>query len=213
MTTARENSLVGCHHCNLIVAVGPDDIGLAPKIMCPRCSSVLHQRKPNSIARSWALLIAAVILYIPANTIPIMTVTSFGEGSPDTIMSGVIHLLEADQIPIAALVFFASIVVPIFKIVMISMILISVQFKSGWRAKDRTLIYRLMEVVGRWSMIDIFMISILVGLVKLGNIATIEVGFGAVAFAAVVVLTMFSATYFDPRLIWDHAQSNELMED
>ena len=206
MPTARDNSLVGCHHCNLIVKFDSDQYH---DEHCPRCRAILHQRKPNSIGRSWACLIAAVILYIPANTFPIMTVISFGQGTPDTIISGVIHLIEANQLPIAALVFFASIVIPIFKIILIALILISVHFKSSWRTRDRTLIYRLTEAVGRWSMLDIFMISILVGLVKLGNIASVEAGFGAVAFAAVVVLTMFSAMFFDPRLIWDHAEENQ----
>ena len=158
------------------------------------------------MARAWAFLIAAVILYIPANIFPIMTVISFGQGAPDTIFSGVVHLIEAGQWSIAAIVFFASIFVPVLKIFVITFLLISVQFKSMWRPRDRTLMYRITELVGRWSMIDIFMISILIGLVKLDAIATIEAGAGATAFAAVVVLTMFSAMNFDPRQIWDHAQ-------
>jgi paraquat-inducible protein A len=179
-------------------------------LSCPRCGALLHQRKSDSISRTWAFLIAAFILYIPANLYPIMTVISFGRGAPDTIISGVIHLIEADQWPIAALVFFASIFVPILKLLVLAFLAISVQLKSKWRPRDRTVIYRFTEVVGRWSMIDIFMISILVALVKLGAIATIEAGIGATAFAAVVVLTMFAAMAFDPRLIWDNAeQENE----
>ena len=132
-----------------------------------------------------------------------MTVISFGRGTPDTILSGVIHLIEAGQLPIAALVFFASIAVPVLKLFGLSYLLLSVQFKSIWRPRDRTLLYRVIEAVGRWSMIDIFMISILVTLVKLGSIATIEPGAGATSFAAVVILTMFSSMSFDPRLMWD----------
>ncbi len=146
------------------------------------------------------------MLYFPANIYPIMTVISFGRGAPDTILSGVIHLIEANQWPIAALVFFASIFVPVLKILILGFLLISVQLKSNWRPRDRTVLYRFTETVGRWSMLDIFMISILVALVKLDAIATIEAGPGAISFAAVVILTMLAAMAFDPRLIWDNAE-------
>jgi len=203
----NEDVLVNCHHCDLLISF--DEFHHHTHAYCPRCDSKLHRRIPNSLARSWAFLIAAAVLYIPANVFPVMTVISFGQGSPDTIMSGVVHLAEADQWPIAILVFVASIFVPILKILLITFLLISVQFKSYWRPKDRTVMYRLTELVGRWSMIDIFMISILIGLVKLGAIATIEAGIGATAFAAVVVLTMFSANYFDSRLIWDNIETRD----
>jgi len=152
---------------------------------------------------------AAIVFYIPANTYPIMTVIMFGSGSPDTILSGVVHLAQAGEWPIALLVFFASIFVPILKILVLAFLLLSVQFKWRWRPKERTVLYRITETVGRWSMIDIFMISILVGLVKLGQIATIEAGPGATAFALVVVLTMFAAMCFDPRLIWDVMEAED----
>jgi paraquat-inducible protein A len=148
-------------------------------------------------------MLAALILYIPANILPVMTVISMGEGDPDTIMSGVILLLEHGMWPIALLVFFASITVPVTKLIVIIYLLLSVQYKSKWRPRDRTMLYRVTEAIGRWSMIDIFMISILVALVKLEAIATIEPGAGATSFAAVVILTMFAAMSFDPRLIWD----------
>ncbi len=199
-------SLGGCHACGHVMPhAHPHWIGGA----CPRCAAALHHRKPDSISRAWALLIAAAILYIPANIYPIMTVISFGQGAPDTIISGVIHLIEANQWPIAILVFFASIFVPMLKISVITYLLISIQMGSTWRPRQRTLAYRLTEVVGRWSMIDIFMISILVALVKLDAVATIEAGPGAVAFAAVVILTMLSAMCFDPRLIWDAVERDD----
>ncbi len=199
--TAIEAGLVSCHACDLLLPV--DRLEVERHAACPRCGAHLHRRKPESISRAWALLIAGAILYVPANVYPIMTVISFGRGAPDTIMSGVIHLIEADQIPIALLVFFASIAVPALKFVGIAFLLVSIQLKWKWRPRDRTVLYRIMEAAGRWSMIDIFMISILVALVKLGSIATIEPGVGATSFAAVVVLTMFSAMSFDPRLMWD----------
>jgi paraquat-inducible protein A len=205
--TAAKAGLVSCHACDLLVHQKSLARDLHPA--CPRCGTSMHQRKPDSLNRTWALLIAAAILYIPANVYPIMTVISFGKGTPDTIYSGVVHLIEAEQLPIAALVFFASIAVPVLKLVGLSYLLLSIQFKSIWRPRDRTVLYRVIEAVGRWSMIDIFMISILVALVKLGNIATIEPGAGATSFAAVVILTMLSSMSFDPRLMWDALQDKD----
>ena len=199
--TAAQAGLVGCHACDMLVPA--DRLAANRHADCPRCGAHLHRRKPDSVARAWAYLIAGAILYLPANLFPIMTVISFGRGAPDTIISGIIHLIEADQLPIAALIFFASIAVPVMKLLGISFLLLSVQFKWTWRPRDRAVFYRITEALGRWSMIDIFMISILVALVKLGSIATIEPGVGATSFAAVVVLTMFAAMSFDPRLIWD----------
>ena len=199
--TAARAGLLSCHACDLLVH--QESFKGKPHSACPRCGTSMHQRKPDSLNRTWALLIAAAVLYIPANVYPIMTVISFGRGTPDTILSGVTHLIEAGQLPIAALIFFASIAVPVLKLFGLSYLLLSVQFKSIWRPRDRTLLYRVIEAVGRWSMIDIFMISILVTLVKLGSIATIEPGAGATSFAAVVILTMFSSMSFDPRLMWD----------
>ncbi len=198
-------ALVGCHTCGLLVR--ESTAGEHRHARCRRCGSVLHHRKPDSLNRAWAFLIAALILYFPANYFPIMTVIRFGRGAPDTILSGVIHLLEAGEYPIAAIVFFASVFVPILKIAVLAFLLLSVQFGWQWRPRDRTVMYRVTEGIERWSMIDIFMISILVGLVKLGAVATVEAGIGATSFAGVVVLTMIAAMCFDPRLIWDKQES------
>ena len=199
--TAAAASLVQCHACGLLSRMRPLARGYHP--ICPRCRARLHQRKPNNIARTQAFLLAALIFYIPANILPVMTVIRFGTGEPDTILSGVQQLIAGGMWPLALLVFFASITVPVLKLVVLFYLLISVNRKSRWRPKDRTILYRITETVGRWSMIDIFMISILVALVKLGSIATIEPDIGAACFAAVVVLTMCAAMSFDPRLIWD----------
>ncbi len=198
-------ALVGCHACNLVSRWRRPPKG--GHLHCPRCGAAMHRRKTNSIARTWALVLTATILYIPANTFPIMTVISFGKGAPDTILSGVVHLIEGGMWPLALLVFFASITVPVLKLLGLIYLLISVQRKSQWRPEDRTRLYRVTEAVGRWSMIDIFMISILVALVKLGSIATIEPGVGATSFAAVVIVTMIAAMTFDPRLIWDNMET------
>lgn len=176
---------------------------------CPRCGTRLHQRKPNSIARTWALVIAATVLYLPANIYPVMTVVSLGSGAPSTILGGVQELLHAGMWPLALVVFFASVTVPVLKLVCLVLLLVTTQSGSTWRFRDRTRIYRLVEGVGRWSMIDIFMLSMLIGLVRLGRIATIEPGVGAVSFAAVVILTMLAANTFDPRLMWDTRQPSD----
>ncbi|MBH3414737.1 MULTISPECIES: paraquat-inducible protein A [Pseudomonas] len=176
---------------------------------CTRCGAVVHARRPNSIIRTWALLITASILYIPANLLPIMTVKSLGQGSGDTIMSGVITLLKHGMVPIAAVVFIASILVPTFKLVGIALLLYSVQRRQPLSARQRILMYRFIEFIGRWSMLDIFVIAILVAVVNFGRIASVEANLGAVAFATVVILTMLAALTFDPRLIWDNTESDD----
>ena len=199
--TAAQASLISCHACHQLSKMPP--ALTHGEAICPRCEAPIHLRKPNSISRTWALLIAAYILYIPANLLPVMTVISFGKGEADTILSGVKELIHAGMVPIALLVFFASITVPVLKLLTLTFLVLSVQYKSQWRPRERTKLYRITELVGRWSMIDIFMISILIALVKLQAVATIEPGPGAISFAAVVIITMFAAMSFDPRLIWD----------
>jgi paraquat-inducible protein A len=200
MTAARAGFFI-CHGCRLAVRSVPVPPGAHAR--CPRCGAVLHRRKPHSLARTWALMLTAYILYIPANVLPVMSVVMSGRGEPDTILSGVKALIEGGMWPLAAVVFFASITVPVLKLLALTYLLISVQRKSHWRPRERTVLYRLTEGIGRWSMIDVFVISILVALVKLGALATIEAGAGALAFSGVVVFTMFAAMSFDPRLIWD----------
>jgi paraquat-inducible protein A len=197
-------NLIACHACSQLVRA--EALQHTEHATCPRCGAALHRRKPESIARTWALMIAATILYIPANLLPVMTVISLGSGEADTILSGVKALIAAGMWPVALLVFFASITVPVLKIVGLVYLLVSTQRGSTARRRDRTRMYRVIEAVGRWSMVDIFMIAILVGLVSLGELATIEPGIGAVAFAAVVILTMLASHAFDPRLIWDAAE-------
>lgn len=172
---------------------------------CPRCGSHLHSRKPNGIARCWALVLAAAILYIPANAYPVMTVVQMGAGEPSTILGGVEELLASKMYPLAALVFVASIMVPMLKLVGLAILLLMTQFGRRERLHDRGRLYRIVSVIGRWSMIDIFMESILVALVHFGALVTIEPGVGAVAFAGVVILTIFAAESFDPRMMWDAA--------
>lgn len=176
---------------------------------CRRCGSQLHARKPNSLMRTWALLLTATVLYIPANVLDIMTINLFGNPAPSTIMGGVIELVHADMLPIAFVVFVASIVVPTFKLVGITMLLYSIQRHQRLSPRQRILMYRFIEWIGRWSMLDIFVIAILVALVNFGNVTTIEAGPAAAAFCAVVILTMLAALTFDPRLIWDNTQTED----
>jgi paraquat-inducible protein A len=195
---ARIEAAVGCETCGL-VSLPPADG------RCPRCGSHLHRRRPNSVVRTWALVIAAAILYIPANYYPVLSVVQLGAGQPSTILGGVEELIKANQYPLAALVFFASILVPVLKLVGLSIMLAATQLgRAGW-LRDRTRLYHIVRFIGRWSMIDIFMESLLGALVAFGAVITIEPGMGALAFCAVVVLTMFAAETFDPRLMWDTA--------
>jgi paraquat-inducible protein A len=191
---------LGCESCGLV------SFGVPKGGKCPRCGSALHARKPNSVSRTWALVIAAAILYVPANVYPVLTVVQLGAGAPSTILGGVRELISARQYPLAALVFFASIAVPMLKLVGLSVMLIATQTgRAGW-LRDRTRLYHVVRWIGRWSMIDIFMESLLGALVRFGSVITIEPGVGALAFCAVVVLTMIAAETFDPRLMWDAAR-------
>jgi paraquat-inducible protein A len=209
--TAKRAGYQACHSCRLLTRLNPESPHECSH--CPRCGGSLHLRKPDSLTRTWALTLTAYILYIPANLLPIMTVVMSGRGEPDTILSGVSELIVGGMWPLALLVFFASITVPVLKLLALTGLLLSVQFKSHWRPRERTILYRLTEVIGRWSMIDIFVITILVAVVKLGSLATIDAGPGAVAFAGVVVTTMFAAMSFDPRLIWDNMENNSRMKE
>lgn len=192
-----------CHACGMLARL-PDPHAHGS---CPRCGAPLHERKPGSIQRTWALVIAAAICYVPANVLPVMTVTSLGKTQGDTIMSGVIYFVTHGEWPLALIIFTASVFVPMMKLGILAFLLISVHRRSSWRPVDRTRMYRLTEIIGRWSMVDIYVVTILVALVHLGNLATIEAGAGAVFFGSVVVITIFAAESFDPRLIWDNCNA------
>jgi len=208
-STATGFGLLGCHCCGLVSrpALSIDD---ARAHCCPRCGAHLHARKPHSIGRAWAYWIAAVILYLPANLLPIMNTSSLFDSQRDTIMSGVIFLWHEGDWPLALLVFFASIMVPMLKLIAIAYLLVTVQIGKTDRRHQRARLYRLLEFVGRWSMLDIYVVTILVALVHLQSLALIEAGPGALAFGAVVVLTMLSAMSFDPRLIWDRSKEHDV---
>ena len=197
--TAARLGLLGCHVCGLVsrAAHAGHEQG------CPRCGAQLHFRKPASVSRTWALLIAAMILYVPANVLPMMKTSSLFGSQSDTIMSGVVYFWTSGSWYLALIIFFASITVPLLKMLALVLLLVSVQRRSRWQREQRARLYRLVEFIGRWSMLDIYVVAVVVALVQLKALATIEPGPGAAAFGGVVVLTMFAAMAFDPRLIWD----------
>ncbi len=201
-STARKSGMVSCRCCHLLCR------RVLVPALCPRCGARLHSRKSNSITRTWALVVAAIIFYIPANIFPITHTTSLGGVQSDTILSGVIYFIHSGSWPVALIIFVASVLVPLLKILILIILLISTQFHWQWWPVERTRLYRLTEAVGRWSMLDIYVVTILVALVHFGKLANISAGSGAVYFAAVVVITMFAAETFDTRLIWDTIGTN-----
>lgn len=197
----------GCENCGL-VCVPAEYAG-----RCPRCGSIVHERKPDAIGRTIALVVAGAILYVPANVYPVLTVIQLGSGSPSTIMGGVEELVSSKMYPLALLVFFASVLVPLFKLLGLAAMISATSLTSsaegaGVLLRQRTRLYFIVAWIGRWSMVDIFMESLLGALVQFGSAVTIDPGDGAMAFCAVVIVTIFAAEAFDPRLMWDAAARN-----
>ena len=199
LRSARSVGLATCHTCNMLNQLSEDE----HHGKCTRCFAPIHFRSRNSIERSWALVIASLVMFIPANTLPIMTVNYFGTGTADTILSGIITLINLDMTPVALIVFVASFLVPLCKILGLIILLITVDRHSRVQPIQRTVLYRIVGFLGKWSMLDVFVVVIMGAVVNLGYITSIEPGPGAAAFAAMVMLTMFAAHAFDPRLIWD----------
>ena len=194
--TARNAGLVACHVCSKLQpwVAGSE---------CTRCGSTLHQRKPESLQRSWAFLISALLLYFPANLYPIMTTTSLGVPENSTIIGGVILLWQYGSYPVAAVVFIASVMIPIIKFLVIGSLLVLVKHGHPVKLAQQTRLFRFIEYIGPWSMIDVFVVILLVALIQFGGIASVYPGPAAAAFAAMVIATMFSALFFDTRLLWD----------
>ncbi|HEY2022986.1 paraquat-inducible protein A, partial [Paraburkholderia sp.] len=204
--TAAAHGLALCEECGLL-SRPPASGG---KHSCPRCHAPLHLRKPASLSRTWAYLVAAMVLYIPANVLPVMDTSSLFGSQKDTIMSGVVYLWVSGSWLLAVLVFIASIAVPMLKIIGLAYLAVSTQLRSQWLPGQRTSVYRVIELVGRWSMLDIYVITMLVALVQFQALATIKAGPASIAFGAVVVLTLLAAMAFDPRLIWDALEKNHV---
>ena len=190
--------LAGCHTCGKVSAV---TLG-----RCPRCGSRLHLRKSNSVQRTVAFMLAAAALYIPANVLPMMTMVELGESTSNTITGGIAYFWKGGAYPIALVILIASILIPLLKIVSLTWLCLAASGKMHPSPALLGKIYWMTELMGRWSMVDIFVVGILVALVQIGNYMTVTPGPGALAFAGVVVLTMFAAMSFDPRLLWDRLE-------
>ena len=203
--TAEQAGLVSCETCSLLSRPA----GRTEPGYCPRCGGELAQRHHHSVQYTWALVIAAAICYIPANVLPIFITNTLGSSEPDTIMSGVVLLYRTGSWPLALIVLVASVMVPLGKLVALSYLLISVQRGSIKNNQDRTRLYRVVEFIGRWSMLDVFVATFTVALIQLQPLMSMEPAPGVLFFAAVVVLTMIAAESFDPRLIWDTPNSRQ----
>jgi len=199
---APDGVTMGCHRCHALLTARPGQA-------CPRCGTVLHPRQPHAISRAWSLTIASAFLYIPANIYPFMAFTKFARTQDFTIMHGIIELAQVGLWPLALLVFFASITIPLVKLLTMTYILTATHTGSPDHLLLRTRAWRVLDFIGRWSMIDVFMVSILVALLRFGQFANVRANLGALCFACVVVLTMFAVSQFDPRLMWDAAEDDQ----
>ena len=203
--TAASEGLMLCPVCDLLNR----RVEGMEHAACSRCGAHIHVRRPDSIKRAWAFLIAAAILYIPANVFPIMYTGSLYGFQSDTIWSGIVWLWQTGSWMLAVIVFVASMVVPIAKIASLAFLLSAAQRRSTWNPQRRARIFRITHWIGRWSMVDIYVGATLVALVQFKAFASIEPGSGAIAFGAVVVLTMLATQNFDPRLTWDPIDARE----
>lgn len=194
-----------CRDCHQINRITPKVIANLDShdVLCARCGAAIHPRVTDSISRTWALLLTAFVLFIPANLYPIMIVDSIAGQVASTIMEGIVLFIESGEYFVAFVIFTASIVVPAFKLVGLSVILYSIQTNSPFFRRHRSAMFRFIQFIGRWSMLDIFVVSIMVAIVQFGILSQIRAGFGATAFALVVIITMYAAQTFDPRLIWE----------
>lgn len=200
--TAAEAGLLACQTCYLVSRPVP---GVrAP--LCPRCGAFVFRRKPASLARTWAFLVACYFLYIPANMLPIMDTSSLFGAQRDTIMSGIIYLWNSGSWATAAVVFVASIAQPIVKLAVLTYVAYSVGKGRVRNPMQQARMYRFVHVIGRWSMLDIYVVTLLVALVQSPTLAEIEAGPAAIAYGAMVVFTLLASQSFDPRLIWDAAR-------
>ena len=199
--TAAARHLASCHLCLKLA-----DASLHH---CPRCGEPLHLRKSNSLQRTLALLVTACVLYIPANVLPIMITDQLGSVEPSTILGGVVLLIDMGSMPIAAVIFIASVMVPLGKLIALFYLCWSVSRGQHINTRQRTVIYRATELIGKWSMVDVFVVSILVALVHLTGLLVILPGAAAVAFAGVVIVTIIAAESFDPRIIWDQQEQTD----
>ncbi len=203
--TAAQAGLMSCEACQMLSH--PPSEG--ERAYCRRCGEKLVFRHHGAIQKTWALVIAASVCYVPANLLPVMNTTTFGESEADTILSGVAYLYASGSWPLALIVLVASVMIPLGKLAVLVYLLVTVQSGSATSTHDRTRLYRLVEIIGRWSMLDVFVVTFTVAMVQLQPLMSVAPGAGVLFFAAVVVLTMLAAEVFDPRLIWDSAYPHQ----
>ena len=180
---------------------------------CNRCGAVIHRRKANAISRGWAFLLAALIFYIPANLLPVMHTEMLGSGTESTIGGGVLEFWEAGAWDIALIIFIASVGVPAIKFFSLGLLLFTAQRGSSWACRQRSQLYRFVELIGYWSMLDVMVVALVAALVQLRGLGTIEPRLGILFFGLVVVFTMLAAMSFDPRLIWETPHNKETADD
>ena len=197
--TAAQAGLLSCESCQLLSRPA----STTEPGFCPRCGETLEFRRRASIQTTWALVIAAAVCYIPANALPVLNTTTLGTSEGDTILGGVAFLYTSGSWPLALIVLIASVMIPLGKLVALVYLLITVQRGSATSSHERTRLYRMVEFIGRWSMLDVFVDTFTVALVQLQPLMSVAPGAGVLFFGAVVVLTMLAAEAFDPRLIWD----------
>lgn len=200
---AAELAVLGCASCGLVSRdVDTRDLAPGAVLRCPRCREALHHEKPHSVQRTWAYVFAAAILYIPANALPVMSTTSSFQIEEHTLLGGIRELWIDGSWGLAAIVFIASIAVPVLKILSLAALAWSVRRSPHWRRPERARLFRLIELVGHWSMLDVYVVVLLGACVRFGSLASARPEPGLLAFAAVVVLTLLAAQSFDARLIW-----------
>jgi len=197
--TRKGEKTIACTVCDLVVT------GTEEGRKCPRCANTLYVRKPDALRRTTALVVAGFLLYVPANVIPVLTTVRLGRADENTILSGVLELVENDLWPLAIIVFSASIILPLMKLCGLTWMLLATHLRSPRLLVGRTRFYRMIDVVGRWSNIDVFAVSVLIAALRFGALTEVHAGSGLVAFAAVVIITMVATTAFDTRLMWDAA--------
>jgi paraquat-inducible protein A len=202
----RRELLLGCESCGLVSAaeVAPGEAALLV-LECPRCGDELRWRKPMSVQRTWACVLTAALLYVPANVLPIMSTTSALRSTPHTLLGGIAELWTSGSWLLAVIVFIASIAVPVLKIGALGLLAWSVENRPHWRRLERARLYRLVVIVGDWSMLDIYVVVLLAASVRFGALASVHPEPGLLAFTGVVVLSLFAAHSFDARLIWPDA--------
>lgn len=202
---AAQLGAIACHVCGLLCRApraGAHGHAGEP-VCCARCGAVLHARRPDSLVRAWAFLIAGLIFYLPANLLPVMYTEVLGSGSENTILGGVVEFWKSGSWGVAFVIFVASVAVPCMKFLALCTLLVTTRRRSRWAMRERARLYRMVELVGYWSMLDVLVVAIICALVRFGALSDAQPRAGILFFGMVVIFTMLSAMQFDPRLIWD----------